>query len=91
MATSLGEVGFGSVVDVMATYAAQASDLQPWLQGAEINTDRNLRLQYIAGLQLNQYQAAEIYNQILSYRTFPEDRFIAAPAVKDALRQRFGY
>ena len=35
--------------------------------------------------------SAEIYNQILSYRTFPEDRFIAAPPVKDALRQRFGY
>ena len=27
----------------MATYAGQARDLRPWLDDAQINTDRNLR------------------------------------------------
>jgi spermidine synthase len=44
---SLAEIGFKSVVQMLATYAGQASDLGAWLKGAEINRDRNLRLQYL--------------------------------------------
>src|SRR6516225_606313 len=49
IAESLHEVGFGSVVQMLATYAGQEPDLRPWLEGAEVNRDSNLRLQYIAG------------------------------------------
>ena len=50
---SLSEVGFRSAIDLLSTYAGQASDLQPWLKGAEINRDGNLRLQFLAGMALN--------------------------------------
>ena len=50
VAQSLREVGFYSGVDLLSTYTAQASDLRPWLKDAVINRDRNLRLQYLAGM-----------------------------------------
>ena len=39
-------------IDLLSTYAGQASDLAEWLVGAQINTDMNLRLQYLAGLYI---------------------------------------
>ena len=50
---SLAEVGYETVVDVLATYLGRGRDIGPWLAGAEINTDRNLRLQYLAGSAVN--------------------------------------
>jgi spermidine synthase len=72
---SLYEAGFQSFMDLLSTYAGEARTLQPWLANAEINRDRNLRLQYLAGLGLNLYEGDRIYQQILSYRSFPEDKF----------------
>ncbi len=37
-----------------------AQDLAPWLKDAAINRDRNLRLQYLAGMGLNLYQSGPI-------------------------------
>ena len=50
---SLRDVGFKSAIDLLGTYGGQASDLRAWLRGAEINRDRNLRLQYLAGMNPN--------------------------------------
>ena len=75
VAASLREVGFASAVDLLATYAGQARDLAPWLRGAAINRDRNLRLQYLAGLGLNSYESGTIYSDMLAYRRFPEEIF----------------
>ncbi len=60
-----------------------------WLPGAAINTDRNLRLQYLAGAQLNANRAGEIL-RALSARspTFPERLFAGTPAQLEELRQR---
>jgi spermidine synthase len=63
----------------MSTYAGRFSDLQEWLAHAEINRDRNLRLQYLAGLQLDSNRGTEAYAEILSFRHFPNDMFIASP------------
>jgi spermidine synthase len=71
---------------LLSTYAGQGLDLRDWLSDAQINTDRNLRLQYLAGMGLNAYQGAAIYNDIVSYRKFPEDLFIASPERKLQLR-----
>jgi spermidine synthase len=68
---SLREVGIGSATSLLGVYAGQDSDLKPWLQGAEINRDYNLRLQYLAGLALNTSQESSIYSQMLTYRRFP--------------------
>ena len=85
LARSLGEIGMHSAVDLFATYAGRKSDLEPWLRTAQINHDRNLRLQYLAGLGLNLYQADVIYSDMLRYVTrSPEDLFVAS----DATRQR---
>jgi spermidine synthase len=72
---SLAEVGYESVFDVLRTYSGRRQDLTPWLQGAEINEDRNLRLQYLAGLGYNEFLGTEIRDEILDYRTFPSDLF----------------
>ena len=75
VADSLHEVGYNSAADLLATYAVSASDLRGWLRGAQINRDRNLRLQYLAGLGLNNYLAPVIYSRMLNYGSFPADIF----------------
>jgi spermidine synthase len=64
MAKSMEEVGFYSPTDMLGTYVARAADLREWLDGAVINRDRNLRLQYLAGLGLNEHSETEIYNRM---------------------------
>jgi spermidine synthase len=75
---SLQVVGFGSLGSLFGTYAGQRSDLDPWLQGAEINRDGNLRLQYLAGLALNISMEGTIYNQMLQHRKFPRNLFVGS-------------
>ncbi len=87
MAQSLAEVGMNSPVDLFATYAGRALDLKPWLRGAAINRDRNLRMQYLAGFGLNLDDGAAIYAGMLVYRRFPEDLFISAEGRVDSLRE----
>ncbi|HEV3485350.1 MAG TPA: hypothetical protein VG106_08080, partial [Vicinamibacterales bacterium] len=85
VARSLGEVGINSAVDLFSTYAGQKSDLAPWLADAVINRDRNLRLQYLAGLGLNLYQSAAIYADMISYARSPENLFTGSEPLKQAL------
>ena len=66
------------MTSLLGTYAGQRSDLEPWLAGAEINRDGNLRLQYLAGLALNVSMEGTIYNQILRYRKFPRNVFVGS-------------
>jgi len=87
---SLAEVKFASAMELLSTYAGQGPDLKDWLRAAQINTDRNLRLQYLAGLGLNAYQGTPIYKEIVSYRTFPENLFVASPERKLQLRAKIG-
>jgi spermidine synthase len=85
VAESLREIGFNSAVDLFSTYAGNASDLKPWLKDAPINRDRNLRLQYLAGLGLNLYQSGPIYAEMLTYRTLPLNLFVGSDALKNAV------
>ena len=87
MAQSLAEVGMNSPVDLFATYAGRASDLKEWLKNAAINRDRNLRMQYLAGIGLNRDDSAAIYAEMLAYRRFPEDVFSSAEGRVDSLRE----
>ncbi|HZU36943.1 MAG TPA: fused MFS/spermidine synthase [Gemmataceae bacterium] len=73
---SLKDVGFRGLMDLLATYAGQGPDLKPWLKDAEINRDRNLRLQYLAGMGANLKKEAVIFDEIVSYRKFPDDLFV---------------
>jgi len=88
VAASLREVGFRSAADLLGTYAGGLDDLEPWLAGAELNTDRNLRLQYLAGDGLNDYRADEIFERMTAGGiTFPERLFTGSPAAVDAVRR----
>jgi len=86
MKKSLQEIGMNSAVDLFSTYAGRKPDLEPWLADATLNRDKNLRLQYLAGLGLNLYQADVIYADMLKHVTkLPEDLFIASDATKTSL------
>ena len=86
LAQSLRQIGFSSALDLFSTFSGRASDLRPWLADAAINRDRNLRLQYLAGLGLNVYQAGPIYADLLKYRGDPGDLFVGSDETLRALR-----
>jgi spermidine synthase len=90
VAASLQGVGFLSAFDLLACYAGQAADLAPWLADAEINHDRNLRLQYLAGMGLNAYREAAIYDAMLAHRKFSDSVFIASDRSRMELKARLG-
>jgi spermidine synthase len=87
---SLVESGFSSPLDLFSTYAGSGRDLQEWLKGSAINTDRNLRLQYLAGVGLNAYTEADIFSEIAKFKRFPEQLFVAPPEWAASLRQAIG-
>jgi spermidine synthase len=72
---SLRQIGMFSATDLFATFAGQARDFAPWLADAEINRDRNLRLQYLAGRGLNLYRADAIFAEMLTFAKDPEGIF----------------
>ena len=88
---SLEEIGIFSATDLFSTYSGSASDLAPWLADAEINTDRNLRLQYLAGLGLNRYEQDIIYQQIMSRVTYPNGLFVGPPDTITDLQRLLGF
>jgi spermidine synthase len=87
VARSLGEVGFTSVVDLLSTYGGRGPELAPWLVGAQRNRDRNLRLQFLAGMGNNSYQGGPIYSEMLSYRRYPEQLFTTSGETGMVLRE----
>lgn len=88
VARSLREVGFGSATDLLGTYTGRAADLAPWLDGSVVNTDRNLRLQYLAGEGLNLNEAAAIFDHMSSLGEVSlADYFDASPERMRELRR----
>jgi spermidine synthase len=88
VAQSLREIGMNSAVDLFSTYAGRKGDLEPWLRDATINRDRNLRLQYLAGLGLNLYQSDAIYRAMIKDTRYPEKLFTGSPETLTALKTR---
>jgi len=87
VAQSLRDVGLRSAFSLVATYAGQSRDLRPWLKRAEINRDRDLRLQYLAGMGLNSNESDLIYTDISTYRRFPQEIFLGSNVWNDALKR----
>ncbi len=85
-AEAMREVGFESGIDLLASYAGRSADLGKWLKGAAINTDRDLRLQYLAGMGVNVDAIDQIYRGLMAERRFPEGLFIASPETLGMLR-----
>jgi spermidine synthase len=84
---SLSEIGINSAIDLLANYAGRAADMKEYLKDAPINHDRDLRLQFLAGLGLNLYQSDLIYSDILRYKRFPEGLFSGSEATMRQLRE----
>ena len=89
VAESLRQVGFSSVSQLLATYAGRAADLRPWLTDAYVNTDLDLRLQYMAGMGLNYNNAPAIRQEIGNYARFPEGMFKGTPEEMQELAAAF--
>jgi spermidine synthase len=83
---SLREISIYSALDLFANYAGRASDLKAYTADAQINHDRDLRLQYLAGLGLNLYQSGPIYADILRHKKYPEGLFSGSPETLQKLR-----
>jgi spermidine synthase len=83
---SLREISIYSAVDLFANYAGRASDMKAYLADAQINRDRDLRLQYLAGLGLNLYQSGPIYSEILRHKKWPDGLFSGSPETLERLR-----
>ena len=74
----MGTVNFHDATDVLATYAGRASDLKPWLAGADINDDMSMRLQYLAGMGLNIMAQDQIYSELFKARRNPPGLFVGS-------------
>jgi len=87
--SSLRGVGFRTLANLLSTYVSNGTDLGPWLRDAEINRDRSLRLQYMAGLTVDRYEAPAVYQALLSYRRYPQEIFVIPAEEEDRLRRTF--
>ncbi len=83
---SLAEIGFTSGVGLFTTFAGRASDLKVYLADAQINRDRNLRLQYLAGRDLNKREEASIYADVLANGRWVDGMFSGTPERMQMLR-----
>jgi spermidine synthase len=94
IAQSLAEVGMYNVIDLFANFAGNKGQLQPWLADATINRDRNLKLQYLAGLGVHLYQSDVIYAGMLRYADYPQGIFTGSDGMvaqlQQAMRQMHG-
>jgi spermidine synthase len=91
VAQSMYDVGFNSAIALLSTYAGQGPDLRSWLADAAINRDGNLRLQYLAGMALNNSMEGDIYRQMLAYRRYPENLFVVSDRLRPSLMMALGW
>jgi spermidine synthase len=92
---SLYDVGFATPMQLLSTYTVQAEDLKGWLADAQVNRDRNLRLQYLAGMGLNVDLGGPIYDDILGHSRIPAPIFQGTPdslaSLNNALQAAHGF
>jgi spermidine synthase len=89
LAQSLADVDLGYMVTLLAAYFGRESDLAKWLEGAQINHERSLRLQYLAGFSVERYEELEIYRSMAAYRRYPADLFVAPPGIRERVQARW--
>jgi spermidine synthase len=97
---SIRDVHFGEstipgsceAVEILATYAGTAPRMTNWTANTDnlINYDRNLRLQYIAGMYINNTDEVYIFNHILQNYSWPDEIFSGTPEHLAALKQLLG-
>ena len=83
MASAAGVRGIGSG----HRRSGQKAELATWLDDAQINRDRNLRLQYLSGIGKYSFEMADLHRELDRFRKFPDSLFVASDAWKDELRR----
>lgn len=86
VAGSLREIGIYSAINLLSVYTGQQADLGRWVKGAQINRDRDLRLQYLAGWGINSRMQDTIYRQMLTYRDLSITPFTGSGQSVQSLR-----
>jgi spermidine synthase len=84
---SLRDIGINNVYDLFGTYAGGKAELDPYIKGAELNTDADLRLQYLGGWGINSQLEDYLYLQIMKYRGIPRDLFSGSPESLQAMQR----
>ena len=87
VARSLVESGFGSILDLFSAYVGDRASMAPALKAAAINTDRNMRLQYLAGFDAPAGEHERIYAALVASRAVPDELFVASAQWKAQLGQ----
>lgn len=82
---SLVDIDVHSLPDLLSAYTGNATDLDPWIRGAAINHDGDLRLSYLAGWGINSQIADSLYRQMLQYRHDPTPMLTGSQPVVDAV------
>jgi spermidine synthase len=82
---SMAQIGFDSAIDMYSTFIGQRSDLSVWLKDAQINTDSNLRLMYLAGWGINAKLEDPLYRKIVQFRHTPTNIFAGSDERKNEL------
>ena len=92
VALAMEEVNFRNVFDIFDTYAGSGDDIEEWLADAKVNRDSNLKLQFLAGMGINQYEAGSIYSEIFRRARFPKSLLVGnnpmAKLIESSFEQR---
>ena len=84
---SIHEMEFNSLDDMLTLYVADKEALKEWVRGAQINSDMNLRLEYLAGAAAYQNNREEIFRDIIAHRRWPQELFRGHEARLQAIRE----
>ncbi len=82
---SLVGIDVHSLPDLLSVYTGNAADLDPWIRGAAVNHDGDLRLSYLAGWGINSQIADSLYRQMVQYRHDPTSMLTGSKPLVDAV------
>ncbi len=77
---SLHDIEVENLFDLFSTYTGSAKDLEPYVKGAAVNTDGDLKLSYLAGWGINSNLEDYLYRRMLQYRSIPMNVFTGSPS-----------
>ena len=86
---SLAEVNLLSALALFKTFSGDRRHVTEWLLDGELNLDRNLRLEYLAGQAHNTWEESIIYNGMTKHLTYPDGLFRVTPTSERILRAWF--
>jgi spermidine synthase len=73
---ALDELDLADPNILLSTFVGRGTELEPWLAGAQINKDANLRLQFLAGIAVSEHASPDIFASMIKHRTYPDDLFL---------------